>query len=209
MKSSLCKSWPKMAIVFFSMLLITVSAYAQNRVITGKIVDNNGEPVAGANVIIKGTSEGTMSDIDGNFTLSVPNKAVLHVSFIGYIEQEVAVAGKNTLNILLKEDNKMLEEVVAIGYGTAKKGSLTGAVAKVSSEKLAERPVTGVASALQGQMAGVEVRSTSGAPGQETKIRVRGAASIHADSDPLYVVDGIQPTTLTLLILPTSSQSRS
>lgn len=191
MKSSLCKSWPKMAIVFFSMLLITVSAYAQNRVITGKIVDNNGEPVAGANVIIKGTSEGTMSDIDGNFTLSVPNKAVLHVSFIGYIEQEVAVAGKNTLNISLKEDNKMLEEVVAIGYGTAKKGSLTGAVAKVSSEKLAERPITDVSTALQGQMAGVEVRSTTGQPGSETRIRVRGAASIHASSDPLYVVDGV------------------
>ena len=191
MKAKVSQTWSRLATLFFVMFCFSAAVFAQ-KTVTGTVVDNLGEPIPGVNVVVKGTTNGAMTDIDGRFSIQrVDEDATLHVSFIGYAAQEVKVAGKTVFNIQLAEDSQLLEEVVAIGYGTAKKGSLTGAVAKVSSDKLAERPIADAATALQGQMAGVEVRSTSGQPGQDTQIRVRGAASIHANSDPLYVVDGV------------------
>ena len=166
-------------------------SFAQNRTVTGVVVDEKDEPIIGANVTVKGTAKGTITDLDGKFVLSAPKSAkLLEVSFIGYNTQTVTITDK-TLQIKLSESAIALDEVVAIGYGSAKKGNVTGAIAKVNAEKLEDRASTNIASSLQGQLAGVEVRSTTGEPGSELQIRVRGAASINADATPLYVVDGI------------------
>ena len=166
-------------------------SFAQNRTVTGVVVDEKDEPIIGANVTVKGTAKGTITNLDGKFVLSAPKSAkLLEVSFIGYNTQTVTITDK-TLQIKLSESAIALDEVVAIGYGSAKKGNVTGAIAKVNAEKLEDRASTNIASSLQGQLAGVEVRSTTGEPGSELQIRVRGAASINADATPLYVVDGI------------------
>lgn len=173
-------------------LAIATIAFAQSKSISGTIVDSTGESIIGANVMVKGTTNGTITDIDGNFSLSVPdNTKTLEISFIGYETALVTIPQNNQVKVTLKESSIVLNEVVAIGYGVQKKGSVTGSIAKVNSEKLGDRPISDVSSALQGQMAGVEIRTTSGEPGKDIQIRVRGAASINADSDPLYVVDGI------------------
>ena len=191
MKIKASQMWSRLTTMLFVMFCFAAAAFAQ-KTVTGIVVDNLGEPVPGVNVVVKGTTNGAMTDIDGKYSIAKVNDSdVLHVSFVGYKTQEIKVGGQSVIDIQLAEDSQLLEEVVAIGYGTTKKGSLTGAVAKVNSEKLGDRPITDVSTALQGQLAGVEVRSTSGQPGQDTQIRVRGAASINASSDPLYVVDGV------------------
>ena len=183
----------KMQSLFLMTLFVLQStlSLAQNRTVTGVVVDEKDEPIIGANVTVKGTSKGTITDLNGKFVISAPTNAkLLEVSFIGYNTQTVTITGK-TLQIKLTESAIALDEVVAIGYGSAKKGNVTGAIAKVNAEKLEDRATTNIASSLQGQLAGVEVRSTTGEPGSELQIRVRGAASINADATPLYVVDGI------------------
>lgn len=167
MNAKVSQVWSRLTTMLF--VLCCFSAVWAQKTVTGTVVDNLGEPIPGVNVVVKGTTNGAMTDIDGYFSIpKVEENAVLHISFIGYASQEVSVAGKSVFKIELAEDSQLLEEVVAIGYGTTKKGSLTGSVAKVNSEKLGDRPVADVATALQGQMAGVEVRSTSGQPGQDT-----------------------------------------
>lgn len=180
--------------VLYSILLslICISAYAENKVVSGTVVDPKGEAIIGASVMVKGTTNGTLTDLNGGFKLTVPSSTkFIFVSFVGYDSTTVSVEGKNQVKISLKESAVMLNEVVAIGYGVAKKSSVTGAIAKISSDNITGRPIADVASAMQGQMAGVEVRTTSGAPGSDITIRVRGAASVNADTDPLYVVDGV------------------
>lgn len=172
-------------------VLQSTLSFAQNRTVTGVVVDERDEPVIGANVMVKGTAKGTITDLDGKFIISAPKSSkLLEVSFIGYTTQTVTISDK-VLHIKLAESAVALDEVVAIGYGSAKKGNVTGAIAKISADKLEDRATTNIASSLQGQLAGVEVRSTTGEPGSELQIRVRGAASINADATPLYVVDGI------------------
>lgn len=161
------------------------------RQVRGRIVDENNEPVIGANVVEKGTTNGTVSDIDGNFTLNVEDNAVLHVSYIGYLSQEINTEGKNTLSIVLQEDLKTLEEVVVIGYGTTKRRDITTAVSSISTESLDERPIISAVQAIQGKAAGVNVYKPNGAPGGEMVIRVRGTTSFNGSNDPLYVVDGV------------------
>lgn len=181
---------------FYFILVVMLSmsnlvAFGQSQKISGVVVDAQGESVIGASVVVKGTTNGTITDLDGKFVLSVDgNNKMLNVSFVGYETATVPVKHE-PMKIVLKESSVMLNEVVAIGYGVAKKGSVTGAIAKVNSEKLGDRPISDVSSALQGQMAGVEVRSITGEPGQDIQIRVRGAASINADANPLYVLDGV------------------
>lgn len=180
--------------VLFSAL--TAVVFAQNK-ITGVIVDHTGEPIIGASVVVTGTTNGTITDLEGNFFLSdVPNNGSVKVSYIGYITQTVSVAGKSTIKIILMEDAQALDEVVVIGYGSVKKSTLTSAVSKMDSKGLENRPLARPESALQGQLAGVSVRTTTGEPGADMEIRVRGAASVNASSDPLYVVDGVPLTTL-------------
>jgi len=162
----------------------------QGRTITGTVRDASG-PVIGANVIVKGTTNGAVTNIDGQFSISnVPSNAVLQVSFIGYISQEIPVGNQTQYNITIVEDVGALEEVVVVGYGTLKRRDVTGSVASVSSEQLKDRPLSQIDQALSGQMAGVQAMAITGEPGADMLIRVRGVGSITAGISPLYVVDG-------------------
>jgi TonB-linked SusC/RagA family outer membrane protein len=163
------------------------------RRITGSVTDIRNEPIAGANIIEKGTTNGAVTDANGNFSLNVSDNAVLQVSFIGYVTQEVSAAAGvgNFLTIMLLEDTQALEEVIVIGYGTVRKSDLAGSVASVTNRQFSAEPVVRLDDALQGRMAGVQVTSTTGMIGNGTRIRIRGAASLNKSNDPLYVVDGI------------------
>ncbi|MDR0232822.1 MAG: SusC/RagA family TonB-linked outer membrane protein, partial [Dysgonamonadaceae bacterium] len=169
--------------------IATISA--QQKTIKGTITEaKDGEPVIGASVSVKGTSVGTVTDIDGNFTLSVPeNGKTLVISYLGLATQEIPI-DKTVFSIALKENVSILDEVVVIGYGTVKRRDLTGAVASISAEDIANIPVSSVSEALTGKMAGVQVTTTEGSPDAEVKIRVRGGGSINTSSAPLYIVDG-------------------
>ncbi|MDC2611230.1 MULTISPECIES: SusC/RagA family TonB-linked outer membrane protein [Bacteroides] len=170
---------------------------AQEKTITGTVFDKAGETVIGASILVKGTVNGIITDVDGGFTLNnVPDDAILQISFVGYKPQNVAVKGQSHLKIILEEDTEVLDEVVVIGYGSVRKSSLTGAVAKMDKKGIQDRPLARPETALQGQLAGVTVRTTNGEPGADMQIRVRGAASVNANSDPLYVVDGVPLNTL-------------
>lgn len=159
--------------------------------ISGKMVDSTGEPVIGANIVEKGTTNGTITDLDGNFTLEVSPKSTLLVSYIGYAPQEVAVGNQLNIQVKLHEDTEMLDEVVVVGYGTQKKSDVTTAVASVSSENLKNRAAVNFGEAMAGQVPGVLIQQTNGAPGGEgLTIKVRGTGSITQSNDPLYVVDG-------------------
>lgn len=167
-----------------------VAQTPQNQQITGRVLDAAGEPLIGVSIVEKGNkSNGTVTDIDGNFTLRVSKPTVV-VSYVGYKTQEMSVAGKKTLDITLHEDAEMLSDVVVIGYGTVKKADLAGSVAVMDSKSFKDQPVARVEDALNGRMSGVQVMS-SGVPGGSMKIRVRGASSVNKSNDPLYVVDGI------------------
>jgi len=180
-------------------LMSSLAMTAQNRTIAGRVIDVAGEPVAGATVVVKGSAIGTATDADGNFSFAAPADALLEVSFIGYRRLEVNLSNQKDLTsvvITLHEDTEVLEEVVVIGYGSVKKSNLTGAVAKLDAKGIENRPLARAETALQGQLAGVTVRTITGEPGQDMQIRVRGAASINASSDPLYVIDGAPASTL-------------
>ncbi len=166
-----------------------VSAVHQSRKITGTVNDAFG-PVIGANVIQKGTTNGTTTDIDGNFSIEVPENAILQVSFIGYIQQDISVKGKNAINVFLKEDTQTLEEVVVVGYGTMKKKDLTGAVASVKMDDAPVGTVSTISHALAGKAAGLQVNTVSAQPGGGSNFRIRGAASVNASNDPLIIIDG-------------------
>ena len=165
---------------------------AQTHKIAGVVIsEEDGQPVVGASVLIKGTNQGTVTDLDGNFSLSnVPSTAkMLQISFIGMLTQDVAI--KPNLKIVLKPDSKQLDEVVVVAYGTASKQSLTGAVASIDSKKLEMRPVTEVSGTLEGAAPGIQVNNSYGEPGSDkSKIRIRGFGSVNGTNDPLIVVDG-------------------
>ena len=162
----------------------------QTVTVKGQVLDLNGEPIIGANILEKGTTNGTITDYEGNFTLNVKPNAVLVVSYIGYASKEIAINDQRTVKITLSEDSEALEEIVVIGYGTVKKADLVGAVAVADNKSFRDQPITSVSEALQGRLSGVQVES-SGIPGGSVKIRVRGANSVNKSNDPLYVVDGI------------------
>ena len=170
------------------------SAYAQNRTISGKIVDTGGEPVIGAAVTVVGNSRiGAATDLDGNFTLSVPAGASISVESIGYKGQTFAVGNQSVFNIVLEEDTEMLEETVVIGYGVQRKSDLTGSVASVREAELQNRSTSDAAAALQGKAAGVQIFNDSGAPGEGASIRVRGISSNSGSGlGPLLIVDGLK-----------------
>lgn len=160
------------------------------KVITGVVNDDRGEPVIGANVVEKGTTNGTVTDIDGKYSLSVSDKSILVVSYIGYNSQEIKVGKENVINILLHEDAEALDEVVVVGYGTVKRGNLTMSVSSLQAENLENRPVQSVSEALQGQVPGLSVTS-SGRPGEAAKMQLRGATSLNESGSPLVLVDGV------------------
>ncbi len=177
--------------LFLLMLAVTSTmAWAQGNV-SGKVVDATGEPVIGASVVVKGTTTGAVTDIDGNFSIpNVPRNANLEISYIGFKTQSVSVSGKNAINVTLQEDRQMLDDVVVVGYGVQKKSDVTGAMASVSTEELNARPVNNALEALQGKAAGVDI-TTNERPGSLGSIRIRGERSLTAGNAPLYVVDGV------------------
>ena len=173
--------------------LYAPAAQAQNRAVTGKVttVDTK-EALPGVTVLLKGTTIGTGTNADGSYTLQVPAEGgTLVFSFVGYTRKEVAIAGQSTISVALTTDENSLDDVVVVGYGTQKRADVTGAVTGITAKEIEERPVNRIENALVGQMPGVYVQTTSGEPGADLVIRVRGAASINASNDPLYVVDGV------------------
>ena len=181
-------------IMFFVLaILLSSRVVAQETPVTGVILDDkNGAPIIGASVLVKGTSVGTVSDLDGNFKIVPPaGKKVLVISSIGYKTQEVQAKPGQILKVTLEENTEVLDEVVVVGYGSMKKTDLTGSVASLSGDKLKESIVTNVDQMLQGRVAGVQVATNSGAPGAATSIRIRGASSINNTNEPLYIIDGI------------------
>ncbi|OUP32460.1 TonB-dependent receptor [Bacteroides sp. An19] len=178
-------------VLLFFAAMISLSVSAQNVTVKGTVKDNTGETVIGASVVEKGnTTNGAITDLDGNFTLTVPSDATLVFSYIGMKTQEVAVKGRTILNITMDDDSQALEEVVVIGYGSVRRKDLTGSVATVDADVLTAVPVASATEALTGKMAGVQITTTEGSPDAEMKIRVRGGGSITGDNSPLFIVDG-------------------
>lgn len=178
-------------LLFLLVTMISLGVSAQNVTVKGTVKDKAGETVIGASVVQKGnTGNGTITDIDGNYSLSVPSNSTLIFSYVGMTTQEIAVKGQKTIDVILADDAQALEEVVVIGYGAVKRKDLTGSVATVNSEVLAAVPVASATEALTGKMAGVQITTTEGSPDAEMKIRVRGGGSITGDNTPLFIVDG-------------------
>ncbi len=170
--------------------LLLVGMGLEARTISGTVKDPTGETIISASVVVKGTTVGTVTDFDGNYTLTVPDDATTLVfSYIGYKTQEIAISS-DVINVTLKEDNEVLEEVVVTGYGTTKKRDLVTSVASVGADQIKDIPVASAAEALQGKLSGVSVTTTEGSPDADVKIRVRGGSSLTQSSDPLYIVDG-------------------
>jgi len=176
--------------------------------ISGTVTDAEGQPIPGASVIEKGTSNGVASDFDGKYTIQVKDaNAILVISSVGYTQKEVAVGQNTTINVQLEEDKQALDEVVVVAYGTASKKDLTGAIAVIGAEELNIFPATTVDQALQGKTAGVQVTSNSGAPGASVSVNIRGVGSF-GSTTPLYIVDGF-PTRDISFINPNSIESLS
>ena len=176
--------------------LLFVGLAVEARVISGTVTDQTGETVISASVMVKGTTIGTVTDFDGNYTLDVPADAtVLVFSYVGMKSQELTITG-DVMNVVLKEDAEVLEEVVVTGYGTTKKRDLVTSVASVNADQLKDIPVASASEALQGKLAGVAVTTTEGSPDADVKIRVRGGTSLTQSSDPLYIVDGFQVSSI-------------
>ncbi|MDR1672967.1 MAG: TonB-dependent receptor [Bacteroidales bacterium] len=175
-----------------SLVVITETSVFQGISITGIVKDSNGETLPGVNIRVVGTTIGVVTDVNGRYTINAPIRdAVLSFSFMGYATQEIPVGDRTGIDVTLFEEASEIEEVVVIGYGTVKKANVVGSIAKIDEKALADRPITRVEQALQGQVSGVSVRQTSGSPGSDITIQVRGAASISGQSTPLYVVDGV------------------
>ena len=189
------KKQPLRSLMLSLIMLLPLSLLAQEIKVQGVVKDQTGEAVIGATVMQKGTSNGTITDFDGNFSLSVPAEATLTISYIGFATQDVAVGGKTELQIVLKDDSQTLSEVVVVGYGTMRKSDLTGAVGSLGAKDMQDSPVSNIGQAIQGKIAGLQVVD-AGKPGDNVIIKVRGMGSIN-NCDPLVVIDGV-PTDLGL-----------
>ena len=164
----------------------------QSKTVTGVVVDAAGVPVIGANVIVKGTTVGTITDFDGNYSLEVPENAVLQISYIGYLTEEVTVGDKSSINVTLKEDSQALDELVVVGYGTMRKSDVTGSIATAKGDDLTKQQNFSALDNLRGKVSGVNIFSNSSQPGAySNRVIIRGMATINSSSDPLYVVDGV------------------
>lgn len=170
-------------------LFLSIGAFAQQIAVKGHVKDTTGEPVIGANVLVKGTTNGTITDFDGNFMLNVPKDAILSVSFVGYKSAEVKAA--STVMVTLEDDSQVLDAVVVIGYGSVKKNDMTGSVTAIKPDKLNKGLITNAQDMMTGKIAGVSVISKGGAPGEGATIRIRGGSSLTAENDPLIVIDGL------------------
>lgn len=183
-KKALCMLWVFIAVA------VNTTANAQSKKVTGTVTDTNG-PLIGVNVMVKGTSIGTITDVDGNYSLEVPQNAVLIFKYIGFDSVEKAVENNSILNIQMVEDSQQLDEVVVVGYGIQRKSDLTGSVTSVKAEELNTFPSSNVGDMLRGKAAGINVTATSGRPGSAPDILIRGKRSLTGGNEPLYVVDGV------------------
>jgi len=174
-----------------SLLLVSFSGYAQNNVVTGTVADDGGQPLPGVTVVVKGTTTGTLTNVNGNFSIKAAAKSTLVFSFVGFATQEVAVNGKSVVNVKLLTDAKSLSEVVVIGYGTSKRSDLTGSISSVTAKQIEDVPVTTLEQSLQGRAAGVQITNNDGAPGGNISVLIRGTGSLASyGNGPLYVIDG-------------------
>lgn len=175
--------------MFLALFFIGIGLAVAQTQVRGTVVDEAGEPVIGATIQIKGTSQGTVSDIDGNFTLSAPAGGTLVISYVGYQTQEVPVSAN--VRVALQTDTELLDEVIVVAYGTSTKGTFTGSAGVVNTDRIEMRQISNVSNALSGNVAGVQILNNDGQPGTAATVRIRGVGSINAEMDPLYVVDGI------------------
>lgn len=179
----------KKLFMFLALIFVGIGLVMAQTQVRGTVVDENGDPAIGATIQIKGTTQGTITDIDGQFTISAPANGTLVVSYVGYITQEVPVSAN--VRVELQTDSELLDEVIVVAYGTTTKGAFTGSAAVVDSKKIEKRQVSNISNALSGTSAGVQVLNTNGQPGTSATIRIRGVGSINAGTSPLYVVDGV------------------
>ncbi len=184
----------KKALLLVTALLLSVGAFAQGQIkVSGVVTDENGDPMIGVGVVHQGTTTGEVTDIDGKYTIRVPSSAVLVFSYISYKTEEIPVAGNKTINVQMKPDNNLLDEVVVVGYGTMKRSDLTGSVASVSDKSIRDFKTGSVIEALGGQIAGVNISAADGTPGAGFDVKIRGVGSLNAESAaPLYIVDGFE-----------------
>lgn len=167
-------------------------AFGQTKTVTGTVTDDSSSPLPGVTVVVEGTAIGVVTDIDGNYNISIPLEAeTLVFSFIGFDNQNIEVGGRSVINVMMQASDLRLDEVVVVGYGTMKRSDLSGASVSVGEDKIKGSVITNIDQALQGRAAGVTSMATSGAPGGSVSIRVRGQSTINANAEPLYVVDGV------------------
>lgn len=179
-------------LALFSLILFSFqSNIAQETVVTGTVSDATGTPLPGANILVKGTTTGTQTDFDGNYSIEAAGNATLVFSYIGFTKQEFLVDGKTTIDVSLVEDASQLDEVVVVGYGTQRKSDLTGAVTSIDEDVLSNQPSLRVEDAIQGKAAGVQIQRTSGSPDGDLRVRIRGTNSLQGNNSPLYVIDGV------------------
>ncbi len=177
--------------LLFFLCLVPLWISAQTISVTGIVKDVAGEPVIGASVLQKGTSNGTITDLDGRFTLKVPSQSEIIISFVGYKSQTIPVNGRTKVDIVLKEDTELLDEVVVVGYGQMKRSDLTGSVVSVTDDAIKKSVPTSIDQALQGRAAGVQIQANTGTPGGSSSIRIRGVNSLQATNQPIFVIDGV------------------
>ena len=185
------KSLQKPLVALFLLCLFPMGALAQSFV-KGTVNDEAGEPIIGATVKVQGSNVGAITDFNGNFSVEAPSNATLNISYVGYVPQNIKVNGQSNINVTLKEDAQMLNDVVVVGYGTMKKSDISGSVATVDQEAVMKRVPQNIGQALQGSAAGVMVMQQDGSPDGKAAIRIRGVGTINGDASPLYVVDGVQ-----------------
>lgn len=176
-------------ILFVLSILFTSIIYSQTK-ITGTVTDENGVPLPGVNILVKGSQKGTVSNFDGNYSIETTSKGILEFSYIGYLTQDINIEEQTTINIAMEPSFEFIDEVVVIGYGSQKRKDVTGSVSSINSDVLKERPITNIEEALQGQATGLSISSTGGQPGADTKMNIRGISSVSGNSQPLIVVDG-------------------
>ena len=186
------KNFFKIVLALFLSMVVLPNVFAREITVTGKVTDSTNEGMPGVNVQIKGTAVGTITDFDGNYSINVPGpKSTLVFSFIGYMTQEIVVGGKTVLNVQLKDDTQTLDEVVVVGYGTAKKSDLTGATANIRPDANDASKAVSIDALLQGKVAGLNVSATMATPGAASSVTIRGANSLRGDNQPLYVIDNV------------------
>ena len=193
------KNTYRILVCIAAVLLCTATFAQQNIKVSGTVIDENGQPLIAAGVSQSGTDNGTVTDVDGKYVISVPSDAKLTFSYISYTTQEVAVGGRKVIDVKLLPDNTLLEEVVVIGYGTVKKSDLTGSVSSINDKSLKDFKASSVVEALGGQIAGVNITASDGTPGAGYDIKIRGVGTVNGDSSPLFIVDGFEVSSIDFL----------